>query len=220
MTTRSGFDDCPRAEESLGALVLGALDPVERDQVEEHVRGCASCSAILGELAPLPGLLHRIDLPTAEGPPPQDLLERAIAQARAEEPVELPRSRWKLVATIAAAAVAAAVLVVAMLVSPHPESVTVSATSPTTDVSASVVVTPTDSGTEFALTLEGVAAGEHCQLVVVGRDGSREVASTWIANYEGEAVVTGNTSVTRADLRRLEVTTTDGHTLVTINAPT
>jgi hypothetical protein len=219
MTTMAGQEQCPRAEESLGALVLGALDPVERDQVEAHVRSCASCSAILGELAPLPGLLHRIDLPTAEGPPPQDLLERAIAQARGEEAVEPLRRRWKAVAAAGAAAAAAAILVVGMLVSSHPQSVTVSATSAGTDVSARVVVTPTDSGTELALTLEGVPAGEHCQLVAVGRDGSREVASTWIANYEGEAVVTGNTSVTRADLRRLDITTTDGQTLVTIDVP-
>jgi hypothetical protein len=210
---------CPRAEESLGALVLGALDPAERDKVEEHVRGCASCSAILGELAPLPGLLHRIDLPTAEGPPPQDLLERAIAQARAEESPLHPRRRWRTASAFVVAAVAAAILVVGMLVSTHPQSVTVSATSPVNDVSATVVVTPTDSGTELALTLEGVAAGEHCQLVVVGRDGRREVASTWIANYEGEAVVTGNTSVTRADLRRLDITTTDGENLVSIVVP-
>jgi hypothetical protein len=117
------------------------------------------------------------------------------------------------------AAVAAAILVVGMLVSTHPQSFTVSATSPVSDVSAKVVVTPTDSGTELALTLEGVAAGEHCQLVAVGRDGRREVASTWIANYEGEAVVTGNTSVTRADLRRLDITTTDGENLVSIVVP-
>jgi hypothetical protein len=217
--TTSGQNGCPRAEESLGALVLGALDPGERDQVEEHVRGCASCSAILAELAPLPGLLHRIDLPTAEGPPPQDLLDRAIAQARAEEPLELPHRRWKLVAALGVAAVAAAILVVGMLVSPHPQPLTVSATSPTTDVSATVVVTPTESGTELALTLSGVTAGEHCQLVAVGRDGSREVASTWIADYEGGAIVTGNTSVTRADLRRLDVTTTDGNVLVTLEVP-
>jgi hypothetical protein len=215
--TMSG--QCPRAEESLGALVLGALDPAERDQVEEHVRVCASCSAILGELAPLPGLLHRIDLPTAEGPPPQDLLERAIAQARAEEALVPPGRRWRTFAAVTAAAVAAAVLVIGMLVSTHPQSITVSATSPVSDVSAQVVVTPTDSGTELALTLEGVAAGEHCQLVVVGRDGRREVASTWIANYEGEAVVTGNTSVARADLRRLDITTTDGENLVSIVVP-
>jgi hypothetical protein len=209
---------CP-IEESLGALVLGALDPAERDQVEAHVRVCPPCAAVLSELAPLPGLLHRVDLPTAEGPPPQELLERAIEQARSEEPVELPRRRWKAAALVAVAAVAAAVIAVVMTVSPHPAAFTLTATSPATDVSAKVVVTPTDSGTELDLTLDGVDAGEHCQLVAVGRDGAREVASTWIANYEGEAVVTGNTSVMRADLRRLEVTTLDGRTLVTLEVP-
>ena len=204
---------CP-VEESLGALVLGALDPAERDQVETHARECPSCAAMLSELAPLPGLLHRIDLPTLE-----DLLERAIAQARAEEPVALPRRRWKAAALVAAAAAAVVVLMVSMLVSNQPRSFTVSATSPVTAVEATVQVTPTDSGTELDLTLEGVDAGEHCQLVVVGRDGEREVASTWIANYEGEAAITGNTSIMRADLRHLEVTTLDGRTLVTVEVP-
>jgi hypothetical protein len=54
---------------------------------------------------------------------------------------------------------------------------------------------------------------------VVGRDGEREVASTWIANYEGEASIIGNTWITRADLRRFEITTLDGRTLVTVDVP-
>jgi hypothetical protein len=209
---------CP-VEESLGVLVLGALDPAERDQVETHARECASCAAMLSELAPLPGLLHRIDLPALDDQPPAYLLDRAIEQARAEEPVLRPLRGWKVIALVGAAAAAAVVLVVSMLVSNQPHSFTVAATSPVTDVEASVTVTPTDSGTELDLTLEGVAAGEHCQLVVVGRDGEREVASTWIANYEGEASIIGNTWITRADLRRFEITTLDGRTLVTVDVP-
>ena len=208
---------CP-VEESLGVLVLGALDPVERDQVEAHARECPSCAAMLSELAPLPGLLHRVDLPTLEDPPAY-LLERAIAQARADEPVALKRRRWKAAALVVAAAAAVVVLLVSMLVSNQPHSFTVSATSPVTDVEATIRIMPTDSGTELDLTLEGVDAGEHCQLVVVGRDGEREVASTWIANYEGEASIIGNTSIMRADLRHLEVTTLDGRTLVTVEVP-
>jgi hypothetical protein len=209
---------CP-VEESLGALVLGALDPAARDQVEAHARECPSCAAVLSELAPLPGLLHRIDLPALDDQPPAYLLERAIEQARAEEPIALPRRRWRSVALVGAAAAAVVVLIVSMVVSSQPHSFTVSGTSPVTQVEASVTVTPTDSGTQLDLTLEGVAAGEHCQLVAIGRDGTREVASTWIANYEGEAVVTGNTWLTRSDLHSFEITTLDGKTLVTVDVP-
>jgi hypothetical protein len=55
--------------------------------------------------------------------------------------------------------------------------------------------------------------------VAVGRDGTREVAATWVADYEGQATVTGTTSLTRADLARLDVTTPDGSTLVAVAVP-
>jgi anti-sigma factor RsiW len=57
--------DCTDVEQSLGALVLGALEPAERDAVETHVRSCPRCSTLLAELAPLPGLLNRIQPGTA-----------------------------------------------------------------------------------------------------------------------------------------------------------
>ncbi|MDA8436441.1 MAG: zf-HC2 domain-containing protein [Actinomycetales bacterium] len=212
---------CAVAEESLGALVLGALDPVERDQVEAHVRDCPACSAVLAELAPLPGLLHRVDLAAHTAAPPPDLLERALEQVRAAEPpVPLSGRRRRLPLALAlAAAAAAVVLVVSTVLSSGPGVVEVSATSPTTSVAARIVLTPTDTGTQLALTLTGVEAGQRCRLVVVARDGSREVAATWVANYEGEAVVTGTTAVTRADLARLEVTTPEGGTLVAVPVP-
>ena len=43
---------------SLGAYLLGALDPEERRAMELHVAGCEHCKAELVELAPLPGLLR------------------------------------------------------------------------------------------------------------------------------------------------------------------
>ncbi|MFC1429941.1 anti-sigma factor [Streptacidiphilus sp. N1-3] len=43
---------------SLGAYLLGALDPDERRAMELHVAGCEQCRAELVELAPLPGLLR------------------------------------------------------------------------------------------------------------------------------------------------------------------
>jgi hypothetical protein len=53
--------ECREVELSLGVLVLGALEPAERPAIEAHLAACPRCSAILAELAPLPGLMHRLD---------------------------------------------------------------------------------------------------------------------------------------------------------------
>jgi hypothetical protein len=53
--------ECREVELSLGVLVLGALEPAQRPAIEAHIAACPRCSAILAELAPLPGLMHRLD---------------------------------------------------------------------------------------------------------------------------------------------------------------
>lgn len=56
---------CPQTLE-VGAYVLGALVPAERDAFEKHLGECAICREEVAELAVLPGLLGRIDLETAK----------------------------------------------------------------------------------------------------------------------------------------------------------
>ena len=51
---------CPEANAGLGAYVLGALEPDERSAIEDHLRGCATCSAELAGLQGLPALLARV----------------------------------------------------------------------------------------------------------------------------------------------------------------
>lgn len=61
--------DCESSRLALGALVLGALTPAEREQVERHVAQCDRCRTELAELALLPGLLNLVrpdHIPTAE----------------------------------------------------------------------------------------------------------------------------------------------------------
>jgi anti-sigma factor RsiW len=55
---------CPQTIE-VGAYVLGALVPAERDAFEKHLATCAICREEVAELAVLPGLLGRIDFETA-----------------------------------------------------------------------------------------------------------------------------------------------------------
>lgn len=251
---------CDDAEVALGALVLGALDPAERQQVEAHVRSCPRCASALAEIAPLPGLIHRAGLSPAElEPAPPRILDAALARVRAEqaaapgaavagsEPagtasvgtasvgpetsgsetsgsaapvVPLRRRRLPLLAA-AAVAVLALVLGGAWWGSSHrtPATVTAMGSSVATGVEARIVMTPTDEGTTLDLTLSGVTPGEHCSLVAVGPDGKREVTSTWIANYEGEATITASTWFSVADLERFDITTPDGTTLLQVPVP-
>ncbi|SCL29584.1 hypothetical protein GA0070624_3911 [Micromonospora rhizosphaerae] len=44
---------------SVASLLIGALGPLERQELEAHLRRCAMCLEELILLAPLPGLLHR-----------------------------------------------------------------------------------------------------------------------------------------------------------------
>jgi hypothetical protein len=95
-----------RQNVSLGAYLLGALDPAERSAFEEHLDTCPDCRAELLRLAPLPGLLQRLtpedyaaieigDVP--DWPPPPllaDLLPPVpIASLPAEIPVAVPEIR-------------------------------------------------------------------------------------------------------------------------------
>lgn len=59
---------------SLGAYVLGALDPGDRVTLEQHLGSCPSCRDELVRFAPLPGLLSHLaeeDLVEAEAAPAQ-----------------------------------------------------------------------------------------------------------------------------------------------------
>jgi hypothetical protein len=224
---------CADAEQALGALVLGALDPVERDQVEAHVRSCPSCSLTLAELAPLAGLLHRVDLSADElGPPPPEILERALASLQTTEspvpPAAPAGARGRRWIPMVAGLAAAAVVVVAVGFGVHARlspgegsgtTVVASGTSSTTHVTASIAMTPNETGTVLDLTLSGVTPGEHCQLVAFSQDGKHEVASSWVANYEGEATVAGSTWLALADIDHLDITTAAGKTLLQVAAP-
>jgi anti-sigma factor RsiW len=76
------------------AYVLGALPPQDRAAFEEHLQGCAQCSAAVAELAGVPGLLGRVSAEDARGfvdpdrapvPVPETLLprlQRSVRQRR------------------------------------------------------------------------------------------------------------------------------------------
>jgi hypothetical protein len=126
---------------------------------------------------------------------------------------------------LAAASLAAALALAAFVlvgtpfgagISPTVHPTLAQATDPQTHVRASATMRPVEVGTELTLRLSGVPTQQACQLVVVGVDGRRSVAASWLATYAGTAKVTGTTSLSRSQIARLVVATPDGRVLVSL----
>lgn len=210
---------CTEATTSLGAYVVGALDAGDRTAVEQHLHDCPGCRDELAGLAGLPGLMSRLTLEdvTAEPPvPPVDLYERVAARARQEVATAHRRSRVRWLAAVAAAAVLLAGAGIGIDRWRAGRRPTYSLSAAAGGVHMSVVLTPQASGTGLAVTVSGLPEQEHCRLVAIGSDGTRDRAGSWTATYTGQANVTGSTSIPRSTLIRLVLIGSHGQQLVTV----
>lgn len=198
-------------EMAVAAYVLGTLDDSEHAAVAAHLPACPACSTRRAELAALPGLLATVP-PHIAGAglpaPEQHLLDRVLTAAWAEEAQR--RRRRRVLAVAAAVALLLGAVGVAQLRTGegNPRAgVTVAGTQG--PVQARVHLQPVAEGTDLAMELSGVASGQLCQLVVVGTDGSRQVAASWEASYSGTATIRGHTSVGVSRMARIVIETTD-----------
>jgi hypothetical protein len=210
---------------SLGAYVLGALEPAERAEFEAHLAGCPVCQAELVRLAPLTGLLNQIS--------PEDFEDHFDEVTPEGEPIEPPfpavaaaparnRRYW----LVAAAAVLALLIGVGGVLGYQAlrrpvavASVTWSAQDPASGMHADAQLINHSWGTEVRLRLDDSPSGKPCKLVVRDRDGGREVAGWWTAQYHPQDVIPGSTSVDVRDIARLQIVTDDDQVLVDIPAP-
>jgi anti-sigma factor RsiW len=210
---------CHDATLALGVYLLGALDPTERQEVEGHLATCTVCRAELDELAGLPTLLATItleDLQPEPVTPSDELFDRVAARVRAEDEA---RARSPLTRPQRLLAAAAGLVLVAgagvggwAALRSHPHVYS----SRSGQVQMQVTLADQTAGTELAVTVSGLATDEHCKLIAIAADGTRDVAGRWKATYDGEANVTGSTSIQRADLARLVLFGTDGSKLATV----
>ena len=222
---------CAEAELLIGVLALGAIDPPDRHGIEGHLAGCDRCTATFAELAGIPGLLHRLDPEVASAgvpPVPSEFTARVLAAG--DELARTARLRRRRVTAWVSVAAALLVLVgVGVPIVRHVErgevsvstagSVVVTGTNRRTSVAASVMLVPEATGTALRLVLKGVEPGEHCQLVALDAFGHREVASTWVASYEGRATVSGSTALSQRSITALVVQTVDGRRLIRLTVP-
>ena len=237
----SGAASCREIRHSLGVYVLGAIEPGERAQVDEHLATCADCREELASLAGLPALLRRV--PTAEAErlavadradsatgetPPDDLLPSLLARTTQARRVR----RWRELAAAAAVAVlalgagaAGASLLGSGAAAPpaaHGQAShtwhTVSAINGHTGATLTVKYASRPWGTTMAARVSGIPAGTVCQFVVTDTHGRHFVVGGWRVEYQGRPVLyPASTSVTDTNLRSFQVTA-GGKVLASVNA--
>jgi hypothetical protein len=224
----------------LGAYVLGVLDAEEARAVDEHVASCPECRQDLQELAEMGAMLGEVP-PEAflDGPPDGGdlLLQRTLRRVRAESaaPVQTHRApgrrRLALVAA-SVAVIAGAALGSGVLIGQRTATVTAepsaavspsgrpfSATDPTTGARLTGTLTAAAGWVRLHVKVEGVHAGEQCQLVVTSRNGVQRVAGSWMVSPVGErdgTVLDGAALVPAADVATVEVRTIAGTPLVSV----
>jgi Putative zinc-finger len=207
-------------ETSVGAYILGTLEPGERDEVARHLETCLRCQTARDEFAALPGLLSRVTSAEVEAataaPPaetPGELAFRRLAAAASRD----RRTRRRRAVLGAAAGLLLVIFAAGAVVAWPSQAPTVSTWQASHGaVRAKVSIQAADTGSRLRLQLNGVPSGERCRLVAVSSNGQREVAGTWTATYAGTAEVSGSAGWAPADVSRVVVETLDGHNLVTI----
>lgn len=223
----------------LGPYVLGALDPEEVRQVEDHLRGCADCREQLAELEETKLLLGEVPPEAFLDGPPTDgdlLLQRTLRAARELEGPSRPavaRSkvpRWFMtaasVAVIGATALGGGVLIGRETAgnSPTPTVTAVagsrhaSATEASTGATMATTVEPRAGWSWVNVRLDGLKAGAECELIVTDVNGTSRVAGSWVVSEEGArdgSKFSGGVQVPIDQVASVEVKNAQGEHVVT-----
>jgi len=221
----------------LGAYALGALEPDEVHEVDEHLATCAECRTELAELQEMNDFLGEVP-PEAflDGPPEGGdlLLQRTLREVRALAPEPVPaaapvkvkrRSRWLLVAAAFVLVAGALVGGVALGRQTAPQAdepvagyKEVTATDATTGTKMATTVEPRAGWSWVRVNITGLKAGAQCQMFVTDTSGKTWIAGSWVvspkAAREGSAFG-GGVLVPLDQVRSVEIKTLQGEHVVT-----
>jgi hypothetical protein len=225
----TGMAGCREIKQALGVYVLGAIDPAERAQVDEHLPTCAECREELASLAGLPALLRKVPVVEAErlaaaeqdpeltGALSPELLTSLLGRTANVRRIR----RWRGVAAAAAVAlvaVAGGAAVTSALQSsgtPPPGHASVTAwhktsgTGPAPGAHLMVRYRNQPWGTEMEVNVTGLRPGSVCQFRVTDKSGASAVVGSWVL-WQGTAWYPASTWLTEHDLRGFAVTI-NGH---------
>ncbi|WP_409462933.1 anti-sigma factor family protein [Amycolatopsis sp. GA6-003] len=220
----------------LAGYLSGQLASGEQRDVETHLDGCERCRAEAASLREVQSFLGELP-PEAllEGPPVgADLvLQRTVGQVRAESRAQAGRGRsMAIVAAVVVAAVALGVGVLVGRSSSGPAVAVPTTPPPASTVPGTKVVSGADSSGKMRLTanivpqsgwvrvdgsVTGIPAGEKCLLVVLGKDGQRQVAGGWMVSERAArdgAYLYGTAVVDPAQVAAVVIENTAGHRFV------
>jgi anti-sigma factor RsiW len=225
---------------ALGSYVLGGLAEPERRSVEGHLVECEQCRAERIALAEMTAALAEMP-PEAllDGPPDggELVLQRTLRQVRTES-TRRNLGRRLQIGAAAAAAVAAALTGGVLLgrgqdrqpaVAAQPAAPSASAqpagtrvgsrTDPATGARLTIRVMPAAGWVRVTAAVTGIPAGQRCRLWVVGRDGTRELAGSWLVSEKGARNGTkldGSALVAPQNVVAVEVANVGGREFVTV----
>jgi anti-sigma factor RsiW len=212
------MSSCREIRQALGVYVLGAIDPAERAQVDEHLAHCPDCREELASLAGLPAMLRkvptieaeRLAVPDAEpevsAVPSEEMLQSLVARTTNVRRM----NRWR------GAAAAAAVVILALgggAVVGHALQSSSSAPvfhwrearSAAGSVHLTVMYRALASGTRVQANVTGIAAGTLCELQAVDSHGRAWSLGSW-QDWNESAWYPGQVAVTDASIRTFELT--------------
>lgn len=249
----------PNEHETVGAYALGILDDAEATAFEMHLATCEWCAQQLDELAGMEPMLAALaDLPGSGTPAigeslsarPSPRLVNKLVDEVADRRAQKRRRAFYMVAAAAALIVGGPLVAVGATgedsggnVSAHTTSASpakeafeaisdkLTATDPTTDVSATVAVEEKAWGTHAVLELKNVKGPEKCSLIAVGKNGERETVTSWsvpnwgyglpdakTAQAKEPLYVHGGAAFDLNDIDHFEVMTFGGERLVEVDA--
>ncbi|TCC44526.1 anti-sigma factor [Kribbella capetownensis] len=221
----------------LGAYALGALEPDEVREVDEHLATCAECRTEVAELEEMKYFLGEVP-PEAflDGPPDggELLLQRTLREVRQTAvepaPVQAPPARKRTRTWLLAAA---AVLVVAGALGggvaigrqtsepaevPVAGSKHVNSSDVATGTTMATTVEPRAGWSWVMVQITGLKAGAECQMVVTDKSGKTWIAGSWVvsakAAQEGSKFG-GGVLVPLNQVRSVEIRTLQGEHVVT-----
>jgi len=223
----------------MAGYLLEMLSEQEKAQAEEHLTGCAECRAERDSLRQWSDQLGEVPEEMLLDGPPEDadlLLQRTLNQVRRESSGRRHK-RLAGVTAIAAAAVAVAIgggLLVGRGTATPSEPVAQptatlsvpagaragSATDASTGARMDVAVTPASGWVRVTATVGGIPAGEKCVLEVVGQDGSKAVAGSWLVSPSGESggtTLNGSALLDPSQVQAVRVVNTAGKQFVTVD---
>ena len=229
----------------LGAYSLGALEPDEVREIDEHLAGCAECRQELAELDEMKEFLGDVPPEAFLDGPPADgdlLLQRTLREVRSTAAAEVAaaeagtaappaaaerkkRSTWYLVAAavvLIAGALGGGVLIGRQTIAdpdaPVAGSKQVTATDTVTRTTMATTVEPRAGWSWIMVNIAGLKAGAECEMLVTDKAGNTFVAGSWVVSEKAAREGSrfgGGVLIPIDQVRSVEIKTLQGEHVVT-----